>query len=208
MSAARLGDRISMEEWGRLTCGRASEVSRGDSVGVSGAGFLHDDRVTLRPVETDDATFLARLINDPDVRQGLGATTPTARHDEREWIEDHDGTHLVVVADEPVGLVGFEAREPPWGVVELGYFFDPAAWGNGYATAAVDLLVGYAFRERRIAKAVASVYETNPASARVLEKVGFNHEATLPKEAFVDGRRVDVERYGLLAERYEPGAGE
>lgn len=175
---------------------------------MSESTFLRNDRVRLRPVETDDAAFLARLVNDPDVRAGIGAATPTPRHDEREWIESNDGTHLLVVADGPVGIVGFEEREPPWGVAEVGYFFDPAAWGNDYATAAVDLLVGYAFRERRFAKAVASVYETNPASARVLEKVGFDHEATLAKEAFVDGERVDVERYGLLAEAHEPGAGE
>lgn len=175
---------------------------------MPGSAFLRNDRVTLRPVETDDAAFLAQLVNDPDVRAGIGAATPTPRHDEREWIEEGDGTHLLVVADDPVGIVGFEEREPPWGVVEVGYFLDPEAWGNGYATAAVDLLVGYAFRERRAAKAVASVYETNPASARVLEKVGFDHEATLPEEAFVDGDRVDVERYGLLAERHEPGAHE
>jgi RimJ/RimL family protein N-acetyltransferase len=173
---------------------------------MSGSTFLRNDRVRLRPVETDDAAFLARLVNDPGVRAGIGAATPTALHDEREWIEEHDGTHLLVVAADPVGIVGFEERKPPWGVVEVGYFFDPDAWGNGYATAAVDLIVGYAFRERRYAKAVASVYETNPASGRVLEKVGFEHEATLPKEAFVDGERVDVERYGLMAEAYEAGA--
>jgi len=168
--------------------------------------FLRNDDVELCPVETDDAAFLVRLLNDPAVRRGIGATTPTALHDEREWIEDNDGTHLLVVADgDPVGIVGFEETEPSsWGVAELGYFFDPDAWGNGYATAAAALAVEHAFRERRHAKVVATVYETNPASARVLEKVGFEREATLRAEAFIGGERVDVHRYGLLAAEYEP----
>lgn len=168
--------------------------------------FLRNDTVELCSVETDDAAFLARLLNDPAVRRGIGATTPTALHEEREWVEEHDGTHLVVVVDgDPVGIVGFEEMEPSsWGVVELGYFFDPVAWGNGYATAAAALAVEHAFRERRYAKVVATVYETNPVSARVLEKVGFEREATLRAEAFIEGERVDVHRYGLLAAEYEP----
>lgn len=176
-----------------------------DSYGMERSVFIRSDDVELCPVETDDAAFLARLVNDPAVRRGIGTTTPTPLHDEREWIEDGAGTHLLVVAaDEPVGIVGFEETEPSWGVVELGYFFDPGAWGNGHATTAATLAVDHAFRERRYAKVVASVYETNPASARVLEKVGFEREATLRAEAFIEGDRVDVHRYGLLAAEYEP----
>jgi ribosomal-protein-alanine N-acetyltransferase len=168
--------------------------------------FLRSGDVELCPVETDDAAFLARVVNDPAVRCGIGADTPIALHDEREWIEDGDGTHLLVVADgETVGIVGFEGTEPSsWGVVELGYFLAPDAWGNGYATTAAALVVEHAFRERRCAKVVATVYETNPASARVLEKVGFEREATLRAEAFIEGERVDVHRYGLLADEYDP----
>lgn len=177
--------------------------------------FLQADRVALCPVEAGDAEFLAAILNDPDVRDGIGATTPTALHEEREWIDEHDGVHFVVVAREGpaagdtleesrIGVVGYEPREPPWGVAELGYFLAPSAWGNGYATAAASLAAGHAFTERRHAKVVASVYETNPASGRVLEKVGFTHEATLRREAFIEGERVDVDRYGLFAEEYEP----
>lgn len=169
------------------------------------SAFLRNDDVELCPVETDDAEFLARVVNDPAVRRGIGADTPIALHDERAWIEDHDGTHLLVVADgDPVGIIGFEEMDPSsWGVAELGYFLDPDAWGNGYATAAAALAVEHAFHERRYAKVVASVYDTNPASARVLEKVGFEREGTLRAEAFIDGARVDVHRYGLLAEEHD-----
>ncbi|MFC7176520.1 GNAT family N-acetyltransferase [Halosegnis marinus] len=127
---------------------------------------------------------------------------PFARHDEREWIEEGEGTHLLVTADgERVGLIGYEPVEEPWGVAELGYFLDPGAWGNGYATAAVELVTTHAFRERRYEKVVAGVYATNPASARVLEKAGFEREAVLEREAFRDGERVDLHRYALFADR-------
>ncbi|WP_153952444.1 GNAT family N-acetyltransferase [Halosegnis longus] len=47
------------------------------------------------------------------------------------------------------------------------------------------------------------MYATNDASAGVMESVGFVQEGRRRKEAFVDGERIDVLRYGLLAEEYE-----
>ena len=166
--------------------------------------FLRGDRVALRPVETDDAAFLAGLVNDPRVREHVGMCRPVPLHDERAWIEDHDGTHLMVTADgEPVGSVGVDEPDEPWGVAEIGYSIVPDAQDGGYATEAVGLLAGYAFDEQRVAKLAAKVYETNPASVRVLEKVGFEREGVLRREAFVEGERVDVYRYGLLAAEHE-----
>ena len=42
------------------------------------------------------------------------------------------------------------------------------------------------------------MFAFNDASARVLERVGFEHEGTLREQVFARGRRVDTERYGLL----------
>ncbi len=87
------------------------------------------------------------------------------------------------------------------GVAEVGYIIIPEAWGEGHATEAVRLLCEYAFSERRLNKVVSSVYETNPASARVLEKVGFRREVVLRREAFLDAEYVDLRRYGCCPRR-------
>jgi RimJ/RimL family protein N-acetyltransferase len=79
----------------------------------------------------------------------------------------------------------------------------PSAWGNGYATDALREICRYGFDERRLNKVVARAYETNPASNRVLEKVGFEQEGTFRQEAFVRGEFVDIHRYGLLAAEFE-----
>lgn len=173
---------------------------------MPGPVFVDGDAVDLHPVETEDIEFLQRLVNDPGVRAGLAATAPTSRHEERDWVEaDRDDGRvdlLACVEGVPVGSVTMKPPNDAWGVAEIGYFVAPDKWGNGYATEAVDLLAGYAFRERRLAKLYAMVYETNPASATVLERVGFVREGTFRAEAFVAGDRVDVERYGLLADEY------
>ena len=52
----------------------------------------------------------------------------------------------------------------------------------------------------RLEKLSADALATNPASQRVLEKNGFLEEGRFRDHAFVDGERVDVVRYGLLAD--------
>lgn len=169
--------------------------------------FLKGDLVELRPIDEDDVSFLQTTVNDPRVRASLGSFRPYSKADELEWIEaigDNDDVHLLITADdEPVGTVGFEPSLEPWGLVELGYLITPEHWGNGYATDAVRTMCRYAFDERRMNKATAIVFATNPASSRVLEKVGFAREGTFRNEAFVEGAYVDVYRYGLLAEEFD-----
>jgi RimJ/RimL family protein N-acetyltransferase len=171
---------------------------------MPGPAFLTDERVSLHPIEESDLPFVAALRNDPDVRRTTYEHAPRNRRQVREeWEAASDGedVHLLVVPageEEPVGLCSLSGFDHRSGSAELGYVVAPGAWGNGYATAAAGPLCGYAFEERRLAKVAASVYETNPASARVLEKAGFEREARLRGDAFVGGERVDVLLFGRL----------
>jgi RimJ/RimL family protein N-acetyltransferase len=169
---------------------------------MPGSVFLRGETVTLHPIEAEDAAYLAALLNDPEVRQGIVHSHPMSEGDEREWIENVDETSptlLICVDGDPVGNVGLDAVVERWGKGEIGYLIEPDAWNQGYATDAVGTFVRYLFDELRFEKLVARVFETNPASARVLEKVGFEHEGTSRGHAFLDGERVDLESYGLLA---------
>jgi len=175
---------------------------------MPGSVFRRGETVELRTVETDDAEFLRDLVNDPQVRAGIANRLPKNLDDEHEWVDslgDDGGANFLVCVDgEAVGTVGLRRRhDPSFGTWSLGYMLAPEFWGNGYATDAVRETTAYAFEERRVGKLFATVYETNPASARVLEKAGFTEEALLPGEAFVDGARVDMRRFGLLREEWD-----
>lgn len=173
---------------------------------MPGPVFLRGDAVTVHPIEPDDAPFLAELVDHPEVRTGTAQTTPTSVADEREWIEtldEHnpDGFNFLVCADsEPVGTVGSLEVAQHWGTVQIGYAIHPEHWNQGYATAAVDLVVDYAVDELRFEKVTARVFETNPASARVLEKAGFLEEGVLREHVLVDGDRVDLRLFCTLAD--------
>jgi RimJ/RimL family protein N-acetyltransferase len=174
---------------------------------MPGPVFLDGDRVRLRTIEEADLDFLQRTINDPRVRGSLGATDPVNAEQERAWFEerneDDDSVSLLVcIEGEAVGTIGLSDLDETWGRAEVGYWIAPDAWGKGYATAAVELLAGYAFDQRRLNKLVAHAYAFNAGSRRVLEKTGFAEEGVHREEAFVDGAFVDIHRYGLLAREW------
>lgn len=174
---------------------------------MPGPAFLRGDRVDLCTIELEDADFLQETINDPRVWGGLGMRHPVSGHQETEWIEslgeEDDGVHLVVCDDgEPVGTVGLNDIGGSAGTAEVGYWMHPDYHGEGYATEAVERLVGYAFDQHRLHRVWARVYAFNDASRRVLEKVGFVEEGRKREGAFVGGEYVDVVHFGLLEQEW------
>jgi RimJ/RimL family protein N-acetyltransferase len=69
-----------------------------------------------------------------------------------------------------IGSCGLGRRAS--GAVELGYWISRAHWGRGFATEASRALIDIA-RALGIARLEASHFIDNPASARVLDKLGF-----------------------------------
>lgn len=171
---------------------------------MPGPTFIRGDEIDLHVVDEEDLPFLHRIVNDPDVWHQLGAATPATMADEEEFLEHgvnaDDQEHLLIVPeDEPVGIIGLNRINPMWGTAELGYFIDPAHHGRGYGTEAVGLITEYAFDHRRLSKLTAWVLVDNPASARVLEKNGYEEEGQLTNQAFVHGERVDIRIFGQEA---------
>lgn len=172
---------------------------------MTASPFLEGERVTLHPLEEDDLAFCRDGVNRPEVRKMLLATYPVSLDDEEDWFESIDPEEpvfLIRADGDRVGTIGLDHVHESWGSAIVGYWIHPEHWGNGYCTDALRAVVRYAFDERRLAKLSADALVTNEGSRRVLEKAGFEHEATLREEAFVDGERVDLARYGLLAHEW------
>ena len=74
------------------------------------------------------------------------------------------------MAPQLVGSCGLGRR--PSGAVEMGYWIGRSFWGRGFATEASRALIDIA-RGLGLPRLEASHFLDNPASARVLEKLGF-----------------------------------
>lgn len=88
---------------------------------------------------------------------------------------------VIEAGDEVVGHIGLKHVDRARGEAELGYWVGRPFWGRGYASEAARLALDVAFGALGLEEVYAHVLTRNPASARVLEKAGFER-APLPPE--------------------------
>ena len=141
--------------------------------------FARTERLLLRPGWAEDAPALARAIADEQVVRNLAtAPWPYALHDAEAFLaspRDPAMPSFLITertAGEPrlVGACGLGRR--PSGAVELGYWIARPFWNKGFATEAGQALIEIA-RALKLPRLEASHFIDNPASGRVLEKLGF-----------------------------------
>ncbi len=146
---------------------------------------LSTERLSLRPLEPEDADALHRLVNDWEVTRTLAVVPfPYPRPLADEWIASTReelargaAYHLAVTGREGeqellVGVVGLRIdRGSRLGT--LGYWVGRRFWGHGVASEAAGRLARWAFANLDLDRIGASVAADNPASAAVLRRIGF-----------------------------------
>ncbi|KHL93687.1 acetyltransferase [Paenibacillus sp. IHB B 3415] len=87
---------------------------------------------------------------------------------------------------------------------DIGYFIDYDMQGKGYTSAAVHLILGYAFRSLGLHRLQAAILPHNDGSRRVLEKNGFQAEGLARRFIKINGEWQDHRTYAILAEDFLP----
>jgi ribosomal-protein-alanine N-acetyltransferase len=145
--------------------------------------ILETQRLLLRQPQKEDAAAMVPLANDFDVAKNLASMPfPYTLADARAFIAraadlraKGTGYTFAVLRKSDGTLVGACGVHPERGH-ELGYWMGRPYWGQGFATEAARRVVRFAFEDLNAKKVIAGWYEDNPASGRVLEKLGFAHE--------------------------------
>ena len=104
---------------------------------------------------------------------------------------------------ELIGAIGIDV-EPEHARAELGYWIGVPYWGRGYATEAAAALVTRAFEVLGLQRVFAYHFTTNPASGRVLQKIGMRHEGTRRKHTRKWDEYPDSECYAILRAEWRP----
>jgi RimJ/RimL family protein N-acetyltransferase len=147
------------------------------------------ERLLLRRPLADDAdAIFARYAADPEVTRLLSwpthrtvaATKQFLVFSDAEWREWPAGPYLILSrADRRLlGGTGLAFETPDR--ASTGYVLAKDAWGNGYATEALNAMVNVA-RDCGVRRLYAICHTDHAASARVLEKCGFVREGRLRK---------------------------
>ena len=172
------------------------------------APTLRSARLLLRPFTQADTDAIYALQSNPRVLRYWDAPPwkERARAERfiavcREMEQEGTGTRLAIERTADGVFIGWCCLvrwDPGYRSAALGYCFDDAAWGHGYATEAAGTLLQWAFDALDLNRVQAETDTRNIASSRVLEKLGFVREGTLREDCIVDGDISDTWVYGLL----------
>ncbi len=86
---------------------------------------------------------------------------------------------------------------------ELGYWIGVPFWNRGYCTEAALTVLGFGFEDLRLHRIHAAHFVSNPASGRVLAKLGMKREGQLREHILKWGDFLDVVVYGILRSEWE-----
>ena len=173
---------------------------------------LETARLLLRPFALSDAATVQLLAGEREIADTtLNIPHPYADGMAEAWIETHqpsfesrkhitlavqarDGGHLV-------GAVGM-GLQLAHDSAEIGYWVGRAYWGHGYCTEAAHAMLEFGFGTLCLNRIHAAHFTRNPASGRVLQKLGMIHEGRLRQHFKRWGVFEDIEKYGLLREEF------
>ncbi|MEU3515175.1 GNAT family protein [Streptomyces sp. NPDC006654] len=176
------------------------------------ADLMETTRLRLRRFGPQDAPALAAYRSDPDVSryQSWAAPVPSAEAERLAarfaagdprapgWFQ------YAVQLRDALGLIGDVGvrRGEDGRQAELGFTFDPAFQGRGYATEAVTRVVEFLLLEEGLHRVSAACDARNVRSVNLLERVGFRREGHLLQSTWMKGEWTDDLLYGLLASEY------
>jgi [ribosomal protein S5]-alanine N-acetyltransferase len=177
---------------------------------------LSTDRLRLRPFDDTDANDIFALQSNAHVLRYWDSPPWRDRGRSEHFIgacrqmaKEGTGARVAVdrVADGAfIGWCHLSNWNPDHHSASLGYCFNEAAWGYGYATEAARALLRWAFDTLDLNRVQAETDTRNVASARVLEKLGFVREGTLREDCVVNGEVSDTSVYGLIRREWQPSS--
>jgi RimJ/RimL family protein N-acetyltransferase len=173
---------------------------------------LETARLILRPFTLADAPEVQRLAGD----RAIASTTLNIPHPypagtAERWISTHQerfelGTQISFAitrrADGALlGAIGLHPT-PAHRHAEMGYWIGTPYWNQGYTSEAAAAALGYAFTVMALHRVFAEHLTRNPASGRVMQKIGMSYEGTLRGHTLKWDVFEDVAVYGILRDEW------
>jgi RimJ/RimL family protein N-acetyltransferase len=141
--------------------------------------FAITERLLLRPGWSDDAVQLRDAIAHEDVAFKLAKLPWPYTLGDAQWYlsqrrAEGEANFLIFArtngAPRLIGGIGLHDDQ---GEIEIGYWITPSQWGKGYVTEAGRAVIDIARYSLRLPRLVSGHFADNPASGKVLRKLGF-----------------------------------
>lgn len=167
--------------------------------------------VYLRPLEADDAETIHAWFEDTRVATLMGELPRSLSRRRLQYesnVAEQGSTYFLFVIcrledDRPVGRTDLFDIDRQHGSAALGITIgDPALWGHGYGTDAVNALVDFAFGQLRLERVWLDTDAHNARAQAVYTKAGFVREGVLRRAFYQDGRWSDDIRMAMIREEW------
>lgn len=164
--------------------------------------ILETDRLVLRKLTTDDASFILALLNDSDFLRFIGDRGVKTLADARDYIlrgpvksyrQFGFGLFLTQLTEGnvPIGICGLLQRDY-LDDVDVGFAFLPQFRGQGYATESASAVIAFGKTHFGLRRIVATTQSDNANSIKVLEKLGLKFEQMIA----IPGDDAEIKLFG------------
>ncbi len=169
---------------------------------------LHSKQLLLRAFIMADASTVQLLAGDFEIAD----TTSSIPHPYPDgaaegWISSHESEFVMgesihwAIQHTKHGLIGAISLidiNTEFQHAEMGYWIGTPFWGKGYCTEAASSVLQYAFRQMDFCRIYAYHFTRNPASGRVMQKLGMQQEGLLRSHVKRWDKWEDLAVYGIL----------
>ncbi|PWN64567.1 GNAT family N-acetyltransferase [Chryseobacterium oncorhynchi] len=168
--------------------------------------IIETERLILSQLEEADVPFIVELLQHriySDLTSNI--PYPYTENDAKLWLkmskdalENNSGYTFGIRNKEKllIGAIGLHDRDDD--KAELGYWIGIPYWNKGYVTEAARAIVNFGFKELNFNKIFATHFLHNPASGKIMEKIGMEKEALLKQHMKKDGEYFDIAMYSIF----------
>lgn len=177
-------------------------------------------RLVLRSFREGDGADLYEYLSDPEVCKYEPYSVFTEEGAKKEALSRSENPSFIAVClkgdthkeEKLIGNIYFAQSEPEFtNTYEIGYVFNRAFHGNGYATEAASAILKYVFTKLKAHRVIAMCNTKNTASWRLMERLDMRREAVRFKNMFFSRDEAgnplwfDSYQYAILSTEWEQG---
>lgn len=169
---------------------------------------IETQRLVIRRITMADVGDIYEYGRDPEVArhvlwdayQSVGEAKTYVKYVQRQYRLNEPASWGIELkaTGRLIGTIGFMWWNQEYRSAEVGYSLSHAYWNQGLMTEALRAVVHFGFEEMNLNRIEAQHETTNPASGRVMEKIGMKKEGVLRQRLRNKGKYVDVALYAVL----------
>ncbi|WP_145330084.1 GNAT family N-acetyltransferase [Paenibacillus xylanexedens] len=175
--------------------------------------YWQDDKVRLRAFEEEDweSCYTEGFDSPARILLECAVELPPTIAGAKRFIEQNiafsstNGRIMFTIENldgDTIGGINLNSIDERNGTFSIGIVINQPYRGQGYGTSAMNILLGYAFLERRLHKFNDYVLEGNEGSARMMRKLGCVQEGIRRQVVYIHGKHMDFIMFGLTKDEY------